>query len=188
MAPGLVTVAVTCNAYVCEVSHSFLLSRRGVQMQPSGRLGAVASCALGGFSLPTRTTISAGRPITLHNMATTCLRTLRPRFCHTRCRLTFCPLLHLCCHASNGLAGATQVDLERTQDELLDDVHQRIRKAKVDGGLVPPNPARGERDRNMPRFTEMCQVSLPQQSLPSPRTPRKGGRGRGSAQPHNPRW
>ncbi|CAM9742777.1 unnamed protein product [Ectocarpus sp. 13 AM-2016] len=36
----------------------------------------------------------------------------------------------------------TKVDLERTQDELLDDVHQRIRKAKVDGGLVPPNPAR----------------------------------------------
>lgn len=31
----------------------------------------------------------------------------------------------------------TQVALERTQEELLDDVHQRIRKAKVDGGLVP---------------------------------------------------
>ncbi|CAM9350103.1 unnamed protein product [Pylaiella littoralis] len=36
----------------------------------------------------------------------------------------------------------TKVDLERTQDELLDDVHQRIRKAKVDGGLVPHNPPR----------------------------------------------
>eukprot|EP00752_Nemacystus_decipiens_P003318 g3070.t1 len=36
----------------------------------------------------------------------------------------------------------TKVDLERTQDELLDDVHQRIRKAKVDGGLVPPNPSK----------------------------------------------
>eukprot|EP00904_Undaria_pinnatifida_P011152 jgi/Undpi1/7167/HiC_scaffold_22.g09641.m1 len=31
----------------------------------------------------------------------------------------------------------TKVALERTQEELLDDVHQRIRKAKVDGGLVP---------------------------------------------------
>lgn len=40
---------------------------------------------------------------------------------------------------------AAQVDLERTQDELLDDVHQRIRKAKVDGGLVPHNPPRGKR-------------------------------------------
>lgn len=38
-----------------------------------------------------------------------------------------------------------QVDLEKTQDELLDDVHQRIRKAKVDGGLVPPNPSKGKR-------------------------------------------
>lgn len=70
--------------------------------------------------------------------------------------------------ASNGLAGAKQVDLERTQDELLDDVHQRIRKAKVDGGLVPPNPARGEQDCNMPMLTEMGQVWLSQQSLPSP--------------------
>ena len=39
---------------------------------------------------------------------------------------------------------APQVDLERTQDDLLDDVHQRIRKAKVDGGLVPPNPSKGK--------------------------------------------
>ncbi|CAN0068155.1 unnamed protein product [Ascophyllum nodosum] len=30
----------------------------------------------------------------------------------------------------------TKVALERTQEELLDDVHQRIRKSKVDGGLV----------------------------------------------------
>lgn len=34
--------------------------------------------------------------------------------------------------------------LERTQEELLDDVHQRIRKAKVDGGLVP---TKGESSR-----------------------------------------
>lgn len=42
------------------------------------------------------------------------------------------------------LLTAKQVALEKTQEELLDDVHQRIRKAKVDGGLVV---AKGKRLR-----------------------------------------
>lgn len=49
-----------------------------------------------------------------------------------------------------------QVDLERTQDELLDDVHQRIRKAKVDGGLVPPNPSKGKRPTAVPSLRKSC--------------------------------